>query len=157
MVSNLDEVDRGILRALQSTARSATAAEMGDRVGTSASTVRNRIDALEENVVRGYHPELDYEAAGFDLQLFVACRAPTEKRADLAKEALAVPGVIQVRELVTGADNIHVELVALDADMADDAVADLEAIADLEVVSTQVVNDRHLQPFDHFGVDGSQD
>ena len=73
MVHNLDDVDRGILHILQGNAREATAADMGDKVGTSASTVRNRIEYLEEGVIRGYHPELDYEAAGFDLHLFIVC------------------------------------------------------------------------------------
>ncbi len=63
MVHNLDDVDRGILHALQQNAREVTAAEMGDLVGTSASTVRNRIDYLEDGVIRGYHPELDYGSA----------------------------------------------------------------------------------------------
>lgn len=154
MALNLDEVDRGILHALQSTARSETAAEMGEKVGTSASTVRNRIDSLEDRVIRGYHPELDYEAAGFDYHLFVTCRAPTVKRTDLAREALTVPGVINVRELTTGADNIHIDLVAVDSDAADDSLASIEAIEDLEILSTQIVNDLHVQPFNHFGADG---
>lgn len=154
MALNLDEVDRGILHALQSTARSETAAEMGEKVGTSASTVRNRIDSLEDRVIRGYHPELDYEAAGFDYHLFVTCRAPTVKRTDFAREALTVPGVINVRELTTGADNIHIDLVAVDSDAADDSLASIEAIEDLEILSTQIVNDLHVQPFNHFGADG---
>lgn len=109
MVRNLDDVDRGILHALQKNAREATAANMADMVGTSASTVRNRIDHLEEaGVIRGYLPEIDYEAAGFGLHLFVVCRTPTAKRTELAREALEVPGIINVREMTTGANNLHI-------------------------------------------------
>ena len=157
MVRNLDDVDRGILHALQANARNATAADMGDMVGTSASTVRNRIDYLEEGVIRGYHPELDYEEAGFELHLFIVCRAPTAKRTELAKEALELPGVINVREMTTGSHNLHIELVAVDSDAADETRAGIENLDDLEIVSTQIVNDLHVQPFNHFGVDVVRD
>ena len=153
MVRNLDDVDRGILHALQSNAREATAADMGDSVGVAASTVRNRMDHLEEaGMIRGYHPELDYEKAGFELHMFVVCRAPTAKRTELALEALELPGVINVREMTTGADNLHIETVAVDSDAADETLAGIENL-DLEIVSTQIINELHVQPFNHFGAD----
>jgi DNA-binding Lrp family transcriptional regulator len=38
---------------------------MGDVVDVSASTVRNRIDRLEqEGVIRGYHADVAYDTAG---------------------------------------------------------------------------------------------
>lgn len=153
MVHDLDDVDRGILHILQGNAREATAADMGDMVGTSASTVRNRIEYLERGVIRAYHPELNYEAAGFDLHLFIVCRAPTAKRTELAKEALELSGVINVRELTTGSHNIHIEAVAVDTDAADETRAGIENLDDLEIVSTQIINDLHVQPFNHFGAD----
>jgi DNA-binding Lrp family transcriptional regulator len=153
MVHNLDDVDRGILHLLQQNARETTAAEMGERVGTSSSTVRNRIQRLEETVIRGYHPEIDYEAAGFDLHLFVVCRAPTADRSALARKALTIPGVTTVRELTTGDHTLHIEAVAVDISAADETVAGIEALEDVELVSTQLVNSVHVQPFNHFGSD----
>lgn len=153
MVVNLDDVDRGILHALQANAREVTAAAMGDMVGVSASTVRNRIEHLENGgVIKGYHPEIDYEEAGFDLHLFIACHAPTAKRTELAREALELPGVVNVREMTTGADNLHIEAVAVDSDAADDTIAGIENL-DLEIKSTQIVKKLHVQPFNHFGAD----
>ncbi|WP_436348612.1 Lrp/AsnC family transcriptional regulator [Natronorubrum sp. FCH18a] len=153
MVQNLDDVDRGILHALQANAREATAADMGDMVGTSASTVRNRIDYLEEGVIRGYHPELDYTEAGFELHLFMVCQAPTAKRTELTKKALELSSVINVRELTTGSHNIHIEAVAVGSDAADETRAGIEELDDLEIVFTQLINDLHVQPFNHFGKD----
>lgn len=153
MVFNLDDVDRGILHVLQENARAATAAEMGDAVGVSASTIRNRISYLEtEGVIRGYLPEIDYERAGFELHLFVVCRTPTAKRTEMAIAALEIPGVINVREMVTGEHNLHIEAVAGDSDGADETLAGIEDL-DLEIVSSQVVKDLHVQPFNHFGAD----
>ena len=64
MGRDLDEVDRSILYLLQEDARGTSAEAMADKVGVSASTIRNRIDQLEDDgIIRGYHPEIDYEAA----------------------------------------------------------------------------------------------
>lgn len=156
MVHNLDDVDRGILHLLQANARGATAADMAAAVGTSASTVRNRIEYLEEGVIRGYHPEIDYEEAGFDLHLFIVCRAPVANRTAMAEKALELPGVINVRELTTGTDNVHVEAVAVDSEMADETLSGIEELG-LEIVSSQVINDYHVQPFNHFGSDLLED
>ncbi len=153
MVQNLDDVDRGILHLLQANAREATAAEMGEMVDVSPSTIRNRIEILEENgVIRGYHPEIDYEQAGFDLHLFVVGRTSTANRAKVATEALEVPGVINVREMVTGEHNLHFEAVAVDSDAADETLSGIEKL-DIEIVSTQIVKNLHVQPFNHFGTD----
>jgi len=57
----LDEVDRGILFVLQQDARNTTIAEIADEVEVSSSTVRNRIDRLEdEGVIEGYYPKINY-------------------------------------------------------------------------------------------------
>lgn len=153
MVFNLDDVDRGILHLLQKNAREATGDDMGKRVGVSASTIRNRIEYLEnEGVIRGYHPEIDYKQAGFELHLFVTGRTRTEKRPEVAKAALEIPGVINVREMVTGEYNLHIEAVAVDSEAADETLAGVESL-EFEIVSTQVVKDQHVQPFNHFGED----
>ena len=157
MVRNLDDVDRGILHELQRNAREATAADMGEKVGVSASTVRNRMEHLEEaGVIRGYLPEIDYEKAGFELHMFVVCRASTAKRSELVREAMEIPGVINVREILTGSNNLHIETVAVDSDAADETLAGIEDL-DLEIVSTQVVKALHVQPFNHFGADVAED
>ena len=78
MGRDLDDVDRSILYMLQEDARNTTAQEIANRVGVSASTVRNRINRLEDdNIIQGYHPELNYEAANLPLQgRFVVSASP---------------------------------------------------------------------------------
>lgn len=54
---------------------------MSDRIGVSASTVRNRIEMMEsEGVIRGYHPEIDYDAAGLQLHMLFICSAENPER-----------------------------------------------------------------------------
>ncbi|ELZ27464.1 AsnC family transcriptional regulator [Halosimplex carlsbadense 2-9-1] len=157
MARDLDDVDRGILHALQENAREATAAEMAEAVGVSASTVRNRIDRLESaGVIRGYRPEIDYERAGFQLHVFVVCRVAPGDRSSLAAELLELSGVVRVRELLTGTENLHVEAVATDSAAVDDLLVDV-AGRGIEIVSSDIVNTTHVQPFDHFGADAESD
>lgn len=151
MPVDLDDVDRGILHELQGDARNATAAEMGDAVGVSASTVRNRIGRLEDGgVIRGYHPDIDYEQAGYQLYMFVVCRAPPTDRSKLAEQALDLHGVIRVRELMTGQENLHIEAIAVDSESVDKTIEGLSDLG-LEIVSSDIVKTEHVQPFDHFG------
>ncbi|MEA5388099.1 winged helix-turn-helix transcriptional regulator [Haloarculaceae archaeon H-GB11] len=61
----LDEVDRSILHQLQLNARQ-TDTEIAEKVDVTSTTVRNRLDKLEEKgVIRGYYPEINYEQAGY--------------------------------------------------------------------------------------------
>jgi DNA-binding Lrp family transcriptional regulator len=154
MARDLDDVDRGILHALQTDAREVTVAEMADAVGVSASTVRNRIDRLESTgVIRGYYPDVDYERAGYQLHVFAVCRVPPTERSSLAAELSELPEVVRVRELVTGTENLHVEAVAADSATADDLLAEITRRG-VEIDSSDIVKTDHVQPFDHFGTDG---
>ncbi|RQG97878.1 Lrp/AsnC family transcriptional regulator [Natrarchaeobius chitinivorans] len=149
----LDDVDRGILHMLQKNARDVTASEMAERVSVSSSTVRNRIERLEDSgVIRGYHPELDYEQAQYQLQMVVICRAPVGKRSDFVDAAIDIDGVVTVREMLTGTDNVHVEAVGVDSDAIDRTTERLTDIG-LEIQSVNLVKKMHVQPFDHFGND----
>ncbi|WP_254543719.1 Lrp/AsnC family transcriptional regulator [Halomarina pelagica] len=150
MPKELDQVDKGILYMLQREARETTAQAIADTVGVSPSTVRNRIDQLEtDGVIRGYHPEIDYEMASLPLRVLFICTAPATKRTELANEIMNVQGVIDLREMMTGRRNVHVEIVATsttDISRIADAIHDLG----LEIESSELVKRRQMQPFDHF-------
>ncbi|AHG01892.1 Lrp/AsnC family transcription regulator (plasmid) [Halostagnicola larsenii XH-48] len=153
----LDEVDRSILHELQKNARRVTAEEMGETAGVSASTIRNRIGKLEDaGVIEGYHPHIDYEAANFQLHLFVICRASPAERAKVAEEALKIIGTVTVREMLSGAENIHIEAIAESSDAVDTVTEKIDKL-DLEIVSTEIVKEEHVQPFNHFGPAPSTD
>jgi Lrp/AsnC family transcriptional regulator, leucine-responsive regulatory protein len=147
----LDDVDRGILHALQQDARNSTAAEMGEAVGVSASTVRNRIRRLEETgIITGYNPDIDYEQANYQLHVIIVCRAPPSERSALAERVMDITGVVTVRELLTGTENLHVEAVAVDSDTVDSITEQVHELG-MDIVSTDIVKTERIQPFDHFG------
>ena len=109
---NLDEVDRAILHALQEDARNNSNADISKRVSVSASTVGKRITRLEEEgIIKGHRSEIDYEAAGFPLHVLFICTAKITDRSSLIEQTLELRGVINVRELMTGEGNVHIEVV----------------------------------------------
>lgn len=135
---------------LQEDARQTTAQEIADTVGVSPSTIRNRIDQLEtDGIIKGYHPEIDYEAANLPLRVVFVCTAPATERADMAEKVMDVKGVVDLREMMTGRRNIHIEVVGtstIDITRITDAVHDLG----LEIDSSELMKRREMQPFDHF-------
>lgn len=147
----LDDIDRGILHQLQENARDATIETMGERIGVSASTVRNRINEMEAaGIIEGYHPQINYAKAGFDLHSLYICKGPTEERARLAREILDISGVVEVHELLDSQQNLVIEAVARDADHLA-ATHDALVARGLTVRETLHVRNNYVQPFDHFG------
>jgi DNA-binding Lrp family transcriptional regulator len=149
-VAELDDVDRGILHQLQIDARNQTAQGIADRVGVSPTTVRNRIERLEdEGVIEGYVPKIDYEVANLPLQILFVCTADPIERTDLVEKVLDVQGVIEVREVLTGHRNLHIEAIGV-------STADITRITDaihglgLSVESSEIMRQRRIQPFNHF-------
>jgi DNA-binding Lrp family transcriptional regulator len=102
----LDDVDRSILYLLRRDARDTTAESIADTVGVSASTIRNRIDRLEDDgIIRGYHPEIDYERANLPLQITFIVSAPPTELEEYSERIRRIQGVIDVREMLTGRRN----------------------------------------------------
>lgn len=143
----LDDVDRGVLYALQRDARNVTAQEIAEEVNVSASTVRNRIANLEDaGVIRGYQPLIDYEKAGYPLRVIFVATADPEERERLKTEVLSIDSVVDVREMLTSQRNLYIEAVAT-------GVRDLSEITSalndygLEIVSSEIVAGHESQPF----------
>jgi transcriptional regulator, AsnC family len=109
---NIDDVDRAILHALQTDARNTSSSDIAERTGTSDSTVRKRIQRLEDaGVIKGYSADIDYGASGYPLRMLLFCTASIPERGDLVPEILAIDGVVSVQELVTGEQNLLVTAV----------------------------------------------
>ena len=150
MARDLDNVDRGILYMLQTDARNTTSEDIADKTGVSASTIRNRLERLEDDgIIKGYHPEIDYEAANLPLRVMFVITAPPKERSDIVNQLMDIQGVVDVREMITGTRNIQTEVVGRDTS---DIVRITDAVHDLgvEVESTEIMKRRKIQPFNHF-------
>lgn len=146
----LDSVDKRILYYLQQDARRTSSNDIAEQLGLSSSTVRTRLNKLEESgIVRGYHLDIDYDLAGYPLYTKIICTAPVTERDVLANEARKVSGVTAVREIMTGKRNVYVNAIGRNHDDLNRIASDLDAIG-LDIVDEQLIRDEYVCPFHGF-------
>jgi DNA-binding Lrp family transcriptional regulator len=150
----LDEVNRAIIQALQADARGRSSTAIADVVGISDSAVRKRIARLEDaGIIRGYHADVNYQAAGFPLRMLLYCTAPIDQRADKGAQILQIQGVVRVQELLTGDRNLLVTVVGqTDADITSVARSIVEL--GVTVADEVLVRSTAMTPFDGFEPNG---
>lgn len=146
----LDDIDREILYALQEDARNLSSGEIADRTDASSSTVRKRIQRLEDaGIIKGYSADVDYQKSGYPLRMLLFCTAPIPERGELIAEILEIPGVVTVQELVTGERNLLVTAVGeSDGDIT--PVAQELVDLGLTIADEVLVRSHTSAPFDAF-------
>lgn len=151
MTFRLDEIDRRVLYALMQDSRNTSAPDVADEVNVSPGTVRNRINQLEDNgIITGYSAHIDFERADGRLTNLYICNTPIAEREALANQARAIPGVINVRELMAGQRNLHILAIGEDT-------ADLRGIATsisnlgIEIQGEDLVQNETHYPYTPYG------
>ncbi|AUV80686.1 ArsR family transcriptional regulator [Salinigranum rubrum] len=146
----LDHLDKQILYRLQQDARRTSSNDISETLDVSASTVRNRTRRLEANgILRGYHADVDYEAAGYQLFTLIVCTAPIPERENLAEAAADVPGVVEVLEVMTGEGNVLVQAVGADGDDLSRIGEELDDLG-LRVSDEDLIRNTHRRPYARF-------
>ncbi|KAB1190402.1 winged helix-turn-helix transcriptional regulator [Haloferax sp. MBLA0076] len=149
-MSGLDDLDREILYMLQGEARHTSSTDIADSLDVSASTVRNRIQRLEgDGVLRGYHADVDYESAGYQLFTLIVCTAPIPEREELAVAAAEVSGVVEVQEVMTGESNVLVRAIGEDGDDLSRIGEELDELG-LQVLDEDLIRNTHRTPYAGF-------
>lgn len=153
----LDEIDQGILQILQQNARHNSASDIAEEVGVTANTVRNRIASLEEQgVIDSYVPNINYEAAGCQLQVRVIASTQIPDREEKFDAVKKIPGVISVFELMNGKENIEIVAVASNSNRLTEIVSEISEVG-LAVESENLIKQVHYQPYNHFGPDRNKE
>jgi DNA-binding Lrp family transcriptional regulator len=146
----LDATDKAILYYLQQDARRTSSNDIAERLDLSASTVRTRLNILEqEGIVRGYNVDIDYELAGYPLYTKIICTAPVPERGAIANRAREIHGVTAVREIMTGKRNVYVNAIGRTHDDLNRIAGDLDALG-LDIVDEQLVRDEYVCPYHGF-------
>jgi Lrp/AsnC family leucine-responsive transcriptional regulator len=151
MANRLDEIDKRILYRLVADARNTSAPMIAEEVNVSAGTIRNRINQLEERgVIEGYHAAIDYERANGSLMSLLVCDAAVPDREKLAKQVLQIPGIVNVRELMTGRGNLHVTVIGADTN---DLTHIGRALSELgvDIVDEGLLQREYFHPYQPFG------
>jgi len=115
-VTDLDDIDRRLLRAL---ARDATqsAGALGRRLGLSQPATWRRIRRLKDaGVIAGQRLRLDAEALGFGVTVFLGVKLARKGQASLADFERAVTAIPEVQsvEHVLGLYDFRLRVVARD-------------------------------------------
>ncbi|WP_336328492.1 Lrp/AsnC family transcriptional regulator [Halovenus sp. HT40] len=149
----IDAIDERIIHRLTQDARHTSAPEIAEEVDVSAPTIRNRIRRLEEEgVIEGYHAQIDYEKLGGRLANLFFCTAVVTDRDRFAQRILDIPGVINIREVMSGEENLHVTVIATDtADIR--RIAQEIAALGVDIDHEELLHQEHFQPYEPFGPD----
>ncbi len=128
---------------------------IADEMDVSPGTIRNRINQLEDaGIINGYHAEIDFERCEGRMTNLFICNTAASERENLARKALTVPGVVNVRELRTGRGNLQVKAVG-------EEMSDLTRIAHqlsklgLEIEDEDLIQEEYFTPYEPFGPDGT--
>jgi DNA-binding Lrp family transcriptional regulator len=146
----LNNLDRRILHLLQIDARGATDTDIAEETDVTGTTIHNRIKQLEEEgIILGYNPEINYEMAGYPMRVLFICSTDLSRRSEMAEKALDVRGVVNVREMLSGEENLHIEVVAEATSDVKESTEQLDKLG-LRIVSSNILAEEHIQPWNHF-------
>lgn len=156
MSDRLDSIDRHILYRLAEDARAPSPPELADEVNVAPGTVRNRIERLEaEGIIRGYHANIDYERAEGRLTNLFVCTSPVPQRDRHARQAAEIPGVVEVKRLLTGQKNLHITVVAEEMGGITRIAHDISELG-IEIEEENLVEGRTEGPYRPFGPDAER-
>lgn len=144
----LDKLDRAILKTLQADSR-VSMADLGQRVGLSASACHRRIKIMEDaGIIRGYGARLDAEAMGqamaFVLEVSLNSQSNEAMRAFEAKLEF-IPEVLEA-DLMTGPSDYVLRIAAKDTAAFEQVHARVRAAPHVQRIETKMVL-RHVKPW----------
>lgn len=138
----LDEVDRCLLHALVTDARTPNNA-LAAAAGIAPSTCLARVRSLRaRGVIRGYHADIDPAAIGRPIQAMIAVRLQSHARGhipDFMATIADLPEVLNVFFL-GGADDFHVHIAATSSEnLRDFVVVNLSGNPDVALTETNLI------------------
>ncbi|MFD1598801.1 Lrp/AsnC family transcriptional regulator [Halobellus rarus] len=151
MAHRIDEIDKRILYYLAVDARNTATSDIAEDVEVTPATIRNRIKQLEEcGILQGYLADVDYKSINGYVTYQFRCTASIPDRPRLAQSALDISGVISVRELMAGSENLAITVVGADTSDINQVAGELSDLG-LEINDESVVEGDYHTPYSPFG------
>lgn len=105
-IDDIDELDEKILETIMDNAR-LTYSEIGEKVGVSRVSVKNRMDAMEDKgIIKGYKTVIDEEASPEGVKFYVDLELDPQYYED-ALEFIAGETALREVYIVTGECRVH--------------------------------------------------
>ena len=109
----IDTIDLKIIEKLKMNSR-VSFVEIGKQIGLSPSSVRERVQKLEESeVIKGYNIVLDNKKLGFGLEVFIMFKLFSGKLILLCDQLNQYPEISEVHR-ITGTHNIFMKVILID-------------------------------------------
>jgi DNA-binding Lrp family transcriptional regulator len=135
-LSDLDDTDRAILRALAADA-TLSAGALGRRLGLSQPAAWRRVKRLQEaGAIKGQRLVLDHEKLGFGVTVFLGVKLATKGRVSLEDFERAVTAIpeVQTVEHILGLYDYRLRVVARD-------ISDFERVLRRRIMTLPGVGD----------------
>lgn len=133
---DLDDVDRAIIRVLQTDGRTPYS-KLGPEVGLSQAAVRQRVQRLIDRGAMQVVAVTDPAMLGLGLQAMIGVRIDGDVRA--AADAIAEVGDVEYVVITAGRYDLLVEVVAADAgellDLVDGRIRKVPGVAGTEILT----------------------
>ena len=109
----VDTIDLKIIESLKVNSRTSFV-EIGKNIGLSPSSVRERIQKLEDtSVILGYNVQLNNKKLGFGLEVFIMYKLFSGKLKIFCDDLEQFPEIYEVYR-ITGTHNIFMKVVLID-------------------------------------------
>jgi DNA-binding Lrp family transcriptional regulator len=150
--STLDDIDKRIIYLLQENSRRSIT-DIAQRVNVADNTVRNRLERLESaGVIRGYTVDLDYSTAEVQHHYLFICTIRVTERETITGDLLEIPGVTEVRTLMTGQRNVHVVAAGDDNDDITRIALAIDELG-LRIDVEDLIRTERRRPFETFATE----
>lgn len=135
----MDDIDRELVEALRSNARS-TYAELARRVGLTAPSAHERVAKLESSgVITGYHAEVAPSALGLGVSALIGLFLADDVEADEVADKLAVLPEIEDCWFVAGDESFLLKVRVPNVDALEGTLGALRRIRGVSRTRTTVV------------------
>jgi DNA-binding Lrp family transcriptional regulator len=139
----IDGLDARLLRALAETPR-AGVMELARQLEVARGTVQARLEKLQRRgVVRGFSPDIDLRAIGYDVLAFVTLEIAQGRLADVVEHLASIPEVLEVHA-TTGPGDLHARIVARTNEHLQHVIGTVLGVQGINRTTTQIAMSEQL-------------
>lgn len=139
----IDGLDARLLRAVAETPR-AGVMELARQLQVARGTVQARLEKLQQRgVVRGFTPDIDLRAIGYEVLAFVTLEIAQGRVADVVAHLAGIPEVLEVHA-TTGPGDLHARVVARTNEHLQHVIGAILTVDGISRTTTQIAMTEQL-------------